>query len=447
VSQVRDLAVLNAIAEALNTAPDVEGALTRALALVAELLGLQTGWVWLLDPDSEQFYSAAVHNLPPFLQQPVQMTGETCDCIWEFRHGSLTPRNIDVMECSRLRRAIRRNLLEETAGLRYHASIPLTSGDRTLGIMNLTGPSWRKLTPRELRLLSTIAYQAGGAVERARLAAEGARLARAEERTRLAREIHDTLAQGLTAIALHLEGALRHLEDSPERARERLERALATTRESLAEARRSVLNLRASPLAGKPLDEALGALARAFTAETGVRVRVHVEGQRALRTLPLRTEAELFRIAQEALTNVRKHADARSVDVTLRARSGGRGTGSQRPSRPSGRRVVLSVRDDGQGFDPRRARRAPARRLSPRAGTTDTPTAGHGLLGMRERARLLGGTLRVASAPGRGTTVTASGPLEGPPGAPGHPAVPVARDDPAPQDPPGARRPPSTVTG
>ena len=347
MTQVSDLAVLDAVAEALNTAPDVESALTRTLTLVAERLGLQTGWVWLRDPDSERFYNAADYNLPPFLQQPVQMTGEGCDCIWECRRGSLTPRNVDVMECSRLRRAIRRNLAaEETAGLRYHATIPLTFGDRPLGIMNLTGPSWRKLTPRELRLLSTVAYQAGGAVERSRLAAEGARLARAEERTRLAREIHDTLAQGLTAIALHLEGALRHLEDNPQQARERLSRALATTRESLDEARRSVLNLRASPLAGKPLGEALGALARAFTAETGVRVRVRLGRQRALRALPLRTEGELFRIAQEALTNVRKHAAARTVDVSLRAR---------------GQRAVLSVQDDGAGGGGRSRRRRPAR--------------------------------------------------------------------------------------
>ncbi|HEX2184012.1 MAG TPA: GAF domain-containing sensor histidine kinase, partial [Chloroflexota bacterium] len=375
MSQIRDLSILNAIAEALNSAPDVEQALTRTLGLVAELLGLQTGWVWLVNPDSRQFYSAAVRNLPPFLQRPVQMIGDdTCDCMYEFRQGTLTPKNIDVMECSRLRRAVRAKLEAETQGLRYHASIPLSFQDKPLGIMNVTGPSWRKLTARELRLLSTIAYQVSIAIERARLAEEGTRLARAEERTRLAREIHDTLAQGLTAIALHVEGALRHLEHSPELARERLQRALETTRESLEEARRSVLNLRAPPLAGKPLAEALGALARSFTAETGVRVHLHVQGQRGLRALPLRTEAELFHIAQEALTNVRKHAGATEVDITLRATAG---------------RVRLTIHDNGQGFTPRGTPRA-----------ADQGSGGHGILGMRERARLLGGTLRLASAPG-----------------------------------------------
>src|SRR5439155_6931290 len=226
------------------------------------------------------------------------------------------------------------------------------------------------------RLLATIAYQVGIAVERARLADESTRLARAEERTRIAREIHDTLAQGLTAIGLDVEGALRHLEDNPERARERLARALTTTRESLEEARRSVLDLRAAPLAGRPLAEALAALGRAFTSETGVRVRVRADGQVAL---PLRVEAELYRIAQAALANVRQHAHATEVELALRA---------------TGRQIVLSIRDDGVGFEPGRA-------------VADR----HGLVGMRERARLLGGALRVASRSGRGTTVAARVPL------------------------------------
>src|SRR5439155_5192830 len=122
--------------------------------------------------------------------------------------------------------------------------------------------------------------QLGTASDVARLAPEGTRVARAEQRARLAREIHDTLAQGPTAIALHVEGALPHLERDPERARERLERARAATRQSLEEARRSVLNLRTGLPAGKPLAAALATLGRAFTAETGVRVYV--------RTTPIR---------------------------------------------------------------------------------------------------------------------------------------------------------------
>ena len=372
----RELVLLNAIAEALNSSADVRQALERTLGLVAELLGLRTGWVWLLDSETEQFYLAAAQNLPPYLQEPIRMSGRWCLCTDLLRQGKLTPTNVDMLECSRLQPAVSARDPSLTEGLRYHASIPLSFRNRRLGIMNIAGPSWRRLEDEELRLLATLAYQVGIAVERARLGEESTRLARAEERTRLAREIHDTLAQSLTAIGLDLEGALRHLEQSPGRARERLERALATTRESLEEARRSVLDLRAAPLAGRPLAEALAALGRAFASETGVQVHVQVEGETRL---PLRAEAELFRIAQEALANVRKHARATQAEISLRA---------------GPRDLLLSIQDNGVGF------------------ASSAATEGqHGLLGMRERAVLLGGRLRLSSRPGRGVKVSLRVPL------------------------------------
>jgi len=375
--RTRELRILAAIAEALNSAPDVRQALQRTLAAATELLGLHTGWIWLLDRETGQFYNAESLNLPPYLQVPVRMTGRSCWCIEEFRTGNLTPKNIDVMECSRLRPAVRTKAAALTRGLRYHASIPLYFQKTPLGIMNVTGPSWRELTRDELRLLSTIAYQVGIAVERARLAEESARLARAEERTRIAREIHDTLAQALTAIALHLDGAARHLNAAPPQARARVERALEVARQSLDEARHSVVNLREAPPSGRPLADALGALGRALTAETGVRVHVDAPQRRAL---PLRIESELFRIAQEALANVRRHARATAVEIILNT---------------TPRSARLTVQDNGRGFDPAAV---PADRL--------------GLVGMRERAELLGGRLRVRSASGGGTTVVASVPLD-----------------------------------
>jgi two-component system NarL family sensor kinase len=376
--RTRELSILNAIAEGLNSSVDVQQALERTLGLVAELLGLRTGWVWLIDPGSGQFYNAAVQQLPPYLQEPVRMSGRSCWCIEAFNAGELSARNVDVLECSRLRPAVQANEVDLTQELRYHASIPLYFREKPLGIMNLTGPAWRKLSRAELRLLSTIGYQVATAIERARLAETGAQLARAEERTRLAREIHDTLAQGLTAIALHIEGALTQLEGKPELARARLHQALDTTRQSLEEARRSVQDLRATPLAGKPLAEALAGLARTFTAETGVRVHVRASGDLPL---PPRLEAELFRVAQEALANVRKHAGAQAVEIRLQ----------------TGRDPVrLSIRDDGLGFDPR---------------TASSESNGYGLQGLKERARLVGGKLRIQSRPGQGTTISLTAPL------------------------------------
>ena len=172
--------------------------------------------------------------------------------------GELAPKNITQMGCSRLRKAAEDGDLDATQGLSGHASIPLMFRDKPLGVMNVTGPAGRRLTRNELRLLSTIGYQVGIAVERARLSEDAARLARAEERARIAREIHDTLAQGLTAIALHIEGALPHLSSDTDRARAHLDRALAMSRESLEEARRSVSELRGGQNSQKTLAGRLG---------------------------------------------------------------------------------------------------------------------------------------------------------------------------------------------
>jgi two-component system NarL family sensor kinase len=367
--------IMNRIAEALHASASVTQTLERALDEVAELLGLQTGWVWLIEPQTCGYYAAASRSLPPFLREPVNMIGVHCRCISELEGGRLTSRNVAVLECSRLERALSSNACEETDGLRYHATIPLYARGVPLGIMNVSGPRWRPLTDDELGLLSAIADQVGIAIERARHAETAAELARAEERTRLAREIHDTLAQSLAAISLQLETALVRLDDEPRAARSYVERALEVSRASIDEARRSVLSLRARPLEAAPLSNALVALARSFSSETGIRVATEIE---AKHPITAQAEDELLRIAQEALANVRRHAGARAVQLTLCT---------------TPRSVRLTVADDGTGFS---VARVPARR--------------HGLRGMRERARLLGGSVRVRSALGAGTAVTASVP-------------------------------------
>jgi two-component system, NarL family, sensor kinase len=360
----RDLEIVAAIAEALNSAPTVQVALERTLDVIARELKLDTGWVWLVDPETGHIYSAAARNLPPYLQEPVRMTGASCWCIEQFRDGELAPRNVDVMGCSRLRPAVNEHRDDLTRNIAHHATVPLTFQDKPLGIMNITAPEMRRLSARELRLLSTIGFQLGVAIERARLAEESAVHARADERTRLAREIHDTIAQSLTAIALQIEAG-------------QSEEALRVTRATLDEARRSVMNLRAGPLAGKPLAQALALLVREFTSQSGIRVSLDVARASARECeLPLSVEAELYRIAQQALANVSAHAKAKNVRVSLRCTKSA---------------TTLTIEDDGAGFDPRRV-----------------PDDRHGIRGMRERARLAGGTLKITSRPG--TTIVAKVP-------------------------------------
>jgi two-component system NarL family sensor kinase len=323
--------------------------------------------VWLRDPATSRFYSAAVQSLPPYLQEPVRMTGRSCRCLDLFEHGRLTATNIDVVACSRLPPAPPHDA--QTRGLRCHASVPLYAGGQPLGVMNLAMRGWRQLTKQELDLLATVADQVGVAIERARFAERSVEHARADERGRIARDVHDTLAQGFTAVALHVEAALSQLP-ARSAAAPPLRRALQVSRDSLEEARRSIRSLRPLPLEHRPLAEALGRLARELTADTGVRVRTDFTG---VGPLPADVESELFRIAAEALANIRKHASAREVILRLE----------------SVRRALrLTIADDGAGFRMRGARRR-----------------GFGLTGIEDRARSIGGRATIRSAPGRGTTV------------------------------------------
>jgi two-component system NarL family sensor kinase len=363
----RDVALFDALAGAL-TATGVERALDAALREIVRALELAAGWIWLLDPGTGRFYLAAAHELPPYLREPVQMTGEPCWCMESFTDGDFDSKNVDIIACSRLRRGAEEGGTALTLGLQSHASVVLRFGERRLGILNVCPPIPRKLSERDLRILAVTGAQIGLAVERARLAEEEASAARSAERTRLAREIHDTLAQDLTAIALQLESALRDVAaGSPAAAR--IATALDVARASVAQARASVLSLRSDPLAGRALTTALGALARRISSETGMLVTL---GEHGDASLPYEAEGELFRIAAEALTNARLHANAARITIELDGRE---------------RAAVLRIRDDGAGFDP-------SAREDER----------YGLRGMEERARLAGGTLRVESG-GEGTLI------------------------------------------
>ena len=205
-----------------------------------------------------------------------------------------------------------------TRGLRCHASVPLYAGDRPLGVMNLAMRGWRRLTRQELDLLTTIADQVGVAIERARLGEQSIEHARADERSRIARDVHDTLAQEFTAVALNIEAGLSHLDQrdraSPRFGGRSMRRVRASTKRD-----DPFESLRAAPLENRPLAEALGALSRQFTADTGVRVRMDISD---VGPLPADMESELFRIASEALTNVRKHAGAREASLGSRPCAG-----------------------------------------------------------------------------------------------------------------------------
>jgi signal transduction histidine kinase len=199
------------------------------------------------------------------------------------------------------------------------------------------------------------------------------------ERTRVARELHDTLEQGLAGISLQLEAVAGSLDGSPRRARQSLDVARQMLRYSQEEARRSVLDLRAQALESRDLAGALSDLTRQMTQASGAAGHVRIEG--ALRRLDASDEHHLLRIGLEALTNALKHSGASRIDIVLRFTPDA---------------VELAVQDDGCGI----------------AVAGDVASGHFGLRGIRERVDKMGGILRLDSGPGAGTRLSVTVPTQ-----------------------------------
>lgn len=211
-----------------------------------------------------------------------------------------------------------------------------------------------------------------------------ARVATEDERARLAREIHDTLAQGFVGIITQLQAA-EETDDEEER-RRHTDAALALARDGLTEARRSVSALRPAVLDEAHLADALANVARSWSSRTGIPVHLTTSGTATAVTTE--SEVALLRTAQEALANVERHAAADHVRVTLRMDAD---------------RIRLDIRDDGCGFDP-------VDRLERPGPAGSGATGGFGLIAMRDRLAAAAGDLIVESRPGRGTLVRAEVP-------------------------------------
>lgn len=197
-------------------------------------------------------------------------------------------------------------------------------------------------------------------------------LATSRERNRLARELHDTLAHTLSGVAVNLEAIKTMLAPDQADVTTMLDHSLSATRLGLEETRRALQDLRARPLDDLGLELALQTLVQAIADREALQTQIDLDAD--LPTLPPDVEQSLYRITQEALENITKHADAQRVSLSLKAIAD---------------RIELTITDDGSGFDPKRA-----------------PEYGQfGIRGMRERAAVVGGTLSVVGRPEGGTTV------------------------------------------
>ncbi|MCL5961395.1 MAG: histidine kinase [Chloroflexi bacterium] len=269
----------------------------------------------------------------------------------------------------------RYRLIEQLKDTRSELALPIRVDEDIVGVLDIESSEVNGFDETDQLGARTLASQLAVAIQNAGLFRQTREMALLEERNRMAREIHDTLAQGFTGIVLQLEAAEQALDESPAEVSDHLTRAKNLARESLQEARRSVWNLLPQALEKKTLDAALLEEIERFAAAEREKVTFTLAGDR--RDLPPNIQAALLRICQESLTNVQRHARATEVKVDLNFEP---------------HTVCLTVQDNGAGCDFESVK-------------TSGQRGGFGLTGMEQRARLLGGSLAITSQVGKGTQV------------------------------------------
>lgn len=264
----------------------------------------------------------------------------------------------------------------QVMGMRSLLIVPLLTESRSIGVIMVTDKSPGLLGPDDERVLSMLASGAVIQLENARLFRQAQQVATIEERQRLARELHDAVTQTLFSASLIAEVLPRIWERDPQEGIRRLAELRQLTRGALAEMRTLLLELRPAALVDTEMTDLLHQLAESITGRA--RVPVSVEAEHTC-PLPPRVKVALYRIAQEALNNIAKHAVAGQATIGLSCTDD---------------EVILSIRDNGRGFDP-----------------NDTSPENLGLGIMYERAAAIGAALKIESEPGKGTQLTVIWPI------------------------------------
>ncbi|RMF02293.1 MAG: GAF domain-containing protein [Chloroflexi bacterium] len=381
--QVRSLSALNRVGHSVSQSLEVGDVLNNAMDAVFEIMPADACWIYLQRETEDFLRLRAQRGLP------AELTEQLRDQLIEYGQGVAgrvattgEPMLLDLLTLQPTYWPD--DPMIAAANWQSFATVPLLAKDEIIGVLGMAAKTGPAFSEADVSLLQALGDQIAIAVVNARLYRRSGEIATLEERNRMAREIHDTLAQGFTGILVQLRAAERLSLKRPEQAVQSLQEAQELARQSLQEARRSVLNLRPTVLENTALDQAIARQVARFQAESGVAAEFALEGYPS----PLSPEFEkyLYRITQEALTNVARHAQARRVQVTLLYEHDA---------------VQLTISDDGIGLNGRVGNGSPAelRRLA------DGSNGHFGLLGIHERVSLMGGQVLFDSPPSGGTTI------------------------------------------
>lgn len=391
LSRNQELLALNSLAATVSQSLDLEEILAKAMQKMLAINNSKAGWAFLGDARKKELKLVSYigsSNLFHCLQS--RSCTANCACYQVLNFGQALLVN-DVSQCP---------ILDKGATTRestpYFVSVPLKSKDKVLGVMNVTCSAERCFTERDFELMHSIGYHVGLAVENSMLYQEtrqkeelrGQLLstiinAQEEERKRISRELHDGCAQTLTGLIMSIESAESIASQKTSTVAEKLASTRLIATHVLEDMRKLMRGLRSTDL------EELGLVAAIHSnAKTNLEpadIHLDFDAQGFNHSLPPPIETALFRIVQEAVHNIIKHSRAQNVTIRMTMADS---------------KIVATISDDGRGFDTS-AFFAPARRVQ-----------SLGLIGMQERASLLGGSLSITSTPGQGTLIAVEIPTD-----------------------------------
>jgi len=373
-ARTEELAVLNAIAATVNQSRDLGQILNDALDETLQVIGIDSGRIYLLNEAAQALTVAAQRGFKPQMANESDNLEIGEDLSWQVIQNDQPLIRRDISRDPRLTR-----MLVRKEGLRSMAIVPVSSKGKVIGTLFTVTRDDRELSTQDLQLLTSIAHQIGVAVENAQLFEQTRKVAIMNERNRLARDLHDSVTQSIYSLTLLSEAGQRIIDSGDfVQVKENQTRLGEISQQALQEMRLMVYELRPQILQNEGLVGALEHRLAAVERRAGINARLHV-AQKI--DLPQNVEEELFHLSMEALNNALKHAKASEVVLSLKMEEGS---------------FILTVADNGRGFDPK----------------LTTSTGGMGLSSMNERVVKIGGNLSIQSEDGAGTIIAVSVPLK-----------------------------------